>query len=402
MNIAVISEQGPGSGGAFQQDVSTFLVLNGLRSEKYNFTFITTEKNSLGPLREAGLEVFYLRISLFDRVWGRMRGNEIIHGFIRASGLWKYSKLDKFLMERNIDLVFFLSPTRLSLVTECHSHMVRVLDQCHRDFMEFPEVSKFGEFEGRERILRNSLPRAIAVIVDSEYGKINMVRRYGLDEERIRVLPYLPSRAVRISAESGGKLLVDIKKKYGIQGDYVFYPAQFWTHKNHRYILEALKILKERHKIRISAVFCGKDRGNKDFILAKALEYGIGDRIICPGFVEDREMPSLYRQAVALVMPTYFGPTNIPPLEAFALGCPVCYPDLPGLREQVKDAAYLMDLANPESLVGILMEILENGSEVSSRIEQGKRIVSQWNEEKYREGLEKIFHEYEMKSRCWK
>ena len=31
-------------------------------------------------------------------------------------------------------------------------------------------------------------------------------------------------------------------------------------------------------------------------------------------------------------MPT-FGPTNIPPLEAFELGTPVLYPDLKGLRK---------------------------------------------------------------------
>ena len=49
-------------------------------------------------------------------------------------------------------------------------------------------------------------------------------------------------------------------------------------------------------------------------------------------------------------MPTYFGPTNIPPLEAFSLNVPVCYSDLDGLREQVGEAAFLMNLKNPESL----------------------------------------------------
>ena len=49
-------------------------------------------------------------------------------------------------------------------------------------------------------------------------------------------------------------------------------------------------------------------------------------------------------------MPTYFGPTNIPPLEAFALGVPVLYSDLPGLKDQVGDSALLLDLNNPESM----------------------------------------------------
>jgi glycosyltransferase involved in cell wall biosynthesis len=38
-------------------------------------------------------------------------------------------------------------------------------------------------------------------------------------------------------------------------------------------------------------------------------------------------------------MPSYFGSTNLPPLEAVSLGCPVIYSDLPEFREQMGDAA---------------------------------------------------------------
>ena len=64
------------------------------------------------------------------------------------------------------------------------------------------------------------------------------------------------------------------------------------------------------------------------------------------GFVDDEELPFLYSQSIALVMPTYFGPTNIPPLEAFKINVPVLYSDLPGLRDQVGKAAMLIDLKN--------------------------------------------------------
>ena len=59
-------------------------------------------------------------------------------------------------------------------------------------------------------------------------------------------------------------------------------------------------------------------------------------------------MASLYKESIALVMPSYFGPTNIPPLEAFNLGVPVLYSDLPGLKDQVGDAALLLDLNKPK------------------------------------------------------
>ena len=51
-----------------------------------------------------------------------------------------------------------------------------------------------------------------------------------------------------------------------------------------------------------------------------------------------------------MVMPSYFGPTNMPPLEAFAMKTPVVVSDLPGIRDQVGEAALLVEPENPKAL----------------------------------------------------
>ena len=61
-------------------------------------------------------------------------------------------------------------------------------------------------------------------------------------------------------------------------------------------------------------------------------------------------------------MPTYFGPTNLPPLEAFSLGVPVLYSDLIGLKDQVGDAALLLDLDDPGSLAQNLKNLISESS----------------------------------------
>lgn len=240
------------------------------------------------------------------------------------------------------------------------------------------------------------------MIVDSELGKENIIRRYGIDKRRVVSLPFLPSNTVKISEETYAANDIDVKHKYHIPGEYLFYPAQFWSHKNHRYILDALRKLKEKHGKIINAVFCGSDKGNLNFILKKAKEYQIHDQIFYIGYADTAEIPYLYRQSIALVMPTYFGPTNIPPLEAFALGCPVCYPHLPGLEDQMKDAVFLMDIENPDSLVEILLKIDKDRSLVNEKITRGKRILEKWNEIDFWNGLKNIFDEYEIKLKCWK
>jgi len=53
------------------------------------------------------------------------------------------------------------------------------------------------------------------------------------------------------------------------------------------------------------------------------------------GYVDDNDIASLYSMAEALVMPTFFGASNIPPLEAFSLGCPVITSDIDGIKQHL-------------------------------------------------------------------
>ena len=140
-------------------------------------------------------------------------------------------------------------------------------------------------------------------------------------------------------------------KKYDLNNDYIFYPAQFWAHKNHIYILKALHILKSESSISLGAIFSGSDQGNLSYIKDMTKQFNLENKVRFTGFVSNEEINYLYSQSIALVMPTYFGPTNIPPLEAFKLNVPVIYSDLPGLRDQVNDAALLLNLNDPKSLV---------------------------------------------------
>ena len=69
-------------------------------------------------------------------------------------------------------------------------------------------------------------------------------------------------------------------------------------------------------------------------------KFNLENQVRFAGFVSSEEINLLYSQAFALVMPTYFGPTNMPPLEAFKFKIPVLYSNIKGLKEQVEDAAF--------------------------------------------------------------
>ncbi len=402
MNIAVIFTKDITEGGSFQYAISVSLLLEKNRSNKYNFIFFTTIRKDLDVLKKHNLHPIYLPWSNFDRFIAFLSGSQLMSNIFTKAKIKLEYKLDRIFKKHNIDLAYFLSPADLALALNCYNYIFTVWDLCFLDFPEFPEVYINREFERRERLYRLAITKAVAIVTDSEFTKSNIIRKYGTAEERVISLPYLPSEAVNIPGQAYKQNFIDINKKYNINGKYIFYPAQFWPHKNHIYILEGLKLLKEEYGMQLSAVFAGSDKGNLSFILRKAKELGIADQIHYIGFVDDKEIPYLYTQALALVMPTYFGPTNIPPLEAFAAGCPVLYSDLPGLREQVKDAALLLDLKNPDSMCQALLKIIEKSPEISTLIENGKRKIESLMQKKYIDELKNIFDDYLLKLRCWR
>ena len=88
------------------------------------------------------------------------------------------------------------------------------------------------------------LPRATRVITGTNVGKQEIIDCYGVAPENISVIPFpAPSFAPEDLAP------LDIRKIFDLHKDYLFYPAQFWPHKNHVNILHCLKKLKEEHKI---------------------------------------------------------------------------------------------------------------------------------------------------------
>ncbi len=391
MNIAVVFDGELETGGGYQQQLSTILELQKLN--KYNFIGVVFSTDNKNLLESYGIKSVLVKKSFIDKVFRFIQRQE---WFFLFSAKLKIKSLFELMLDKNdIDLVYFLAPSGLSLDLLTHNYITTVWDLCHRDTPEFPEVNHFRQFELREQNYSKSLKKAVAVLVDSELGKKNVVRRYGVDKNRVYPASFLPSINVN------SKNVVDVKKKYGIEGDYIFYPAQFWSHKNHIYIIDALVSL-INEGVKLTAVFSGSDKGNLKHVLKYSESQGVAAQVKYIGFAPNEEMYSLYKQSLAMVMPSYFGPTNIPPLEAFAVGTPVIYSDLNGLREQVAGAALLCDLKDPISLASHLKALL-NSEEVRQRlIEKGTQRLAELEKTSITAVIETILDDYAVKLKCWK
>ena len=402
IRLAVIFDLQVHAGGGYQQALNAALITRELPTELVQVLFFTTLDENVATLGSYGIQAKIIQLSFFDKARALVRKEITNPRLITViKRLEKYTPFEKHLLDHGVDLVYFVSPSRRARNLEQLNYVTTVWDLCHRDDPEFPEVRWNRALESRDRNYQAILPRATAIFVDSHLGKINTLHRYGVDEDRIHVIPFQAAVAARNYAESDIAVRLSVRDKYKLDVPYVFYPAQFWAHKNHVYILEGLKTLEQCHGLTVGAIFSGGDKGNLAYVQNYVRELGLEDRVRFAGFVASEVIPELYRQSIALVMPSYFGPTNLPPLEAFELGVPVLYSDKTGLREQVGDAALLLDLKNPGSMADHLRNL------ISDSLLRGQLIQAGYARLKTLESVDRveifcsILEDFRWRRMCW-
>ena len=265
--------------------------------------------------------------------------------------------------------------------------LVAVHDLMHRYERRFPEVSGKGEYRRRERHYKNICRWAKGVLVDSEVGKRQVMDSYGLDAERIHVLPFIAPAYMHGQKENN-----DFDSRYQLPKKFIFYPAQFWEHKNHKRLISAVEKLK--HDIPdLKLVLVGSKKNGYESVVKLVQELNLMEDVIFLGYVPDEDIRQLYQRARALVMPTFFGPTNIPPLEAFVAGCPVAISGIYGMPEQVGDAALLFDPESVDEIAGSIRRLWIDDKLCNDLTEKGRHKAAIWGQEQFNARFRKIIEQ---------
>jgi glycosyltransferase involved in cell wall biosynthesis len=351
-------EQALEVGGGFQQPLNDVLWLRDWAAKSNNEIVVYSPyPKTQQILKEFGIEARLLKFGLLDHAFLFLKYCKPFD--LVQIGLELKSPFERALIRDGIDVVHFTSTSKRHLLLYQLPFIITIFDGCHRDAPEFPEVRAFGEFERREILFGLGSTKAVLVLVNAPELVEDLSRRYAVERSRMVSIPFSPSVYVSSSASDGNDSDDAVLKKYQLERGYLFYPAQFWPHKNHFTLLAALAKLREQGRTE-RLVLCGSNRSGRKKIDAAIDAFGLAGQVSILGFVESAELAALYRAAAALVMPSYFGPTNLPPLEAWAVGTPVIYPE--AFKAQAGDAAILFDYDDPDSLASAITSLRAEGT----------------------------------------
>jgi glycosyltransferase involved in cell wall biosynthesis len=421
MKIGILPALDPASGGIYQYSLTMLNALSKWKSGGCEDEFIvlvdSLDKPGASLLEEEGwivkpmIKEPSLKRKAFDLLKPVFGEDLLLRSWHRSKSALSLDKsgtfqdaitfrpeINKWLKVNEIDLMLYPAPNPLSFETRI-PYVMAIHDLQHRLQPEFPEVSANGEWESREYLFRNGSRYAALILADSEIGKediLNFYGLYGVTPDKVKVLPFLPANY--LSVEVPERERERVRTVYHLPSRYLFYPAQFWPHKNHKNIVKALGLLKERYDLIVPIMFCGSYSGElrtRTFqeVLSISRELGLCENVRYLGYVPDSDMSAIYAEADGLIMPTFFGPTNIPVLEAWAFGCPVITSNIRGIREQTGDAALLVDPSSVESIASSIYQIWIDEDVRCALISKGKQRLSNYTPDDYQQKFVEIVEE---------
>jgi glycosyltransferase involved in cell wall biosynthesis len=261
-------------------------------------------------------EIFNLpTLNRFERALdalNRLRCN--IFEAMHRQGDYKRSILDKKLHSQGVDFVLFVNPLGNVAELTYTPYISTIWDFGYLDIGDLAEMRRTSYGRFARRLVNNNLHASSAVIVESKELLSRIHQNFQIDKRKIFVIRHVP-------CQSFLSYPIENLSSSGSKEEYLLYPANFWTHKNHHLLMQAMStFMKVSHLPPTKLVFTGTDAGNMGHIVEKAKLFGISDYISFKGFVKQEELIKLYVGAKAVLFPSLLGPTNIPPLEAMSLG----------------------------------------------------------------------------------
>ncbi|MEI6704155.1 MAG: glycosyltransferase family 1 protein [Deltaproteobacteria bacterium] len=244
----------------------------------------------------------------------------------------------------------------------------------------FPEFFSRTERLKRRRLYWISAERATQIIVSATFTKECLTSRYGIESGKIQVIStgYGPEYRPVDNSE----LLAAIRAKYGLDRPFLLYPAATWPHKNHKRLLTAHKLMRERYAFDGTLVLTGIAMQSHADIQAEISRLGLADCVKTLGYLPASELPVLYSCARLMVFPSLFEGFGIPLVEAMACGCPVVCSNTTSLPEVAGNAGLTFDPLDTEAIAAAIWSVWNDGQALAGMRIRGfeRATLFNWND----------------------
>ncbi|MCB0323720.1 MAG: glycosyltransferase family 4 protein [Bdellovibrionales bacterium] len=206
-----------------------------------------------------------------------------------------------------------------------------LIDFQHRHFPQFFSPEERAE---RDQYFLDALQRADVALISGESQRADLEALTGPPQPQVKVYHPIAMIPPHVRAAEPSEIL----ERYNLPSDFLYLPNQFWKHKNHEVVIDALGLLKERgeeclvvmtgnpHDYRFPDHFAELEQ--------RIARQGVQHMTRYLGLIPHDDVLLLMRQSKAVLNPSLYEGIGLSVEEAKALGRPVILSDIPAHRER--------------------------------------------------------------------
>lgn len=284
--------------------------------------------------------------------------------FDRYSLLWWVRKFFQRLFYKDPILWFLIRQYKIDLLSHFNEPVLLKNTPVISWIPDFQHIHLPDFFTEKEIDARNNFFRFLA-----KFSRITILSSYAAKNDFINFSPEHASKARVLQFCINPDLkykqiatLQELQKRYQFKGEYFFLPNQFWIHKNHQVVIEALSLaVKTNKKVQVICTGNTNDyRQPKYFesIQNQIKALGLESNFKTLGQVPYQDLISLMKHAIAVINPSHFEGWSTTVEESKLLGKTILLSNIDvhleqnprnalyfGVNDSKRLAQYLLDIA---------------------------------------------------------
>jgi glycosyltransferase involved in cell wall biosynthesis len=211
------------------------------------------------------------------------------------------------------------------------------------------------------------------VVVASSGIRDELITHYRLPRGKVAVIPM--AAPVEVYPNPGIEKVAEVRRKFSLPASFALFPAHTYPHKNHLLLLQALDLLRSRHKLKPIVICTGSKTSFFRSIERGCRQLDLDNQVRFLDYVSPMELKCIFSLCRFLIFPSRYEGWGLPVTEALRLARPVACSDLKVLREQAGDAALYFNPTNTDAIANAIARLWSDDS-LHQKLSKRARSVS--------------------------
>lgn len=275
----------------------------------------------------------------------------------------------KLMIEKEKPDVFF-TPSHYAPRFSIVKTAISIMDL---SYIHFPQLFKKDDLYQLINWTRYSAKNAKLIFTISKSSKDDIIKEYKVDSKKVLVT--YPG----IKKISNMDTISSLKKKFGINKEFILFVGTLQPRKNISRLIEAFSRIKDKE---IELAIVGKKGWLYEEILNAPDKFNVSDRVKFLDFITNEDLPLLYKNAKCFVLPSLYEGFGLPVLEAMQYGCPVVTSNISSLPEAGGNAALYVNPEDVDDITKKINRVLEDKELRKEMVKKGYDQVKKFSWEK--------------------